>query len=99
MKSFCTKIGIAAATILLVFCTESWARSPKTRQLCGIIVEVDSTKRSLILQTPESDKPIELVWALDTRFIKKQRFIDSSQLKTGLRVCVDYHTPFFGKWF
>jgi hypothetical protein len=99
MKPSTIKIGIILVAILFAFCTDSWAHSPKARELCGVIQEINAKKHTLIVRSPERKTPVTLTWTRDTEFVQNQQTTKSTMLKTGLSVCVYYHSPFFGKPF
>jgi len=85
--------------ILFTFCADSWARPPQARELCGVIEEINAKSRLLAVRSPKRDEPVKLVWRRDTQFIRNHQFTPSTALKTGLQLCVNYHSPFFGKPF
>lgn len=68
-------------------------------ELCGLIQEINTKKRTLIVRSPERNKSVTIIWRHDTEFIQNQQTTESTLLKTGLSVCVYYHSPFFGKAF
>ncbi len=44
-------------------------------------------------------RSLTAVWKRDTKFIHNWKLTDSAFLKGGLRACVYYRSPFFGKPF
>lgn len=102
MKTRLKTIGIFPALLLAgVFALPpgAEAHAPRARELCGIIQSTDSQSGTLTIQTPRRIAPATFVIKRDTRFIKDWKFTDAGSLKEGLRVCVYYHSPFFGKPF
>lgn len=88
-----------AAVALLLSAAEGQARPPRARELCGVIQMIDSASHTLTVQSPKRDEPFTVVWKRDTRFIKNWKFTESAALKEGLRACVYYRSPIFGKPF
>ena len=74
------------------------ARSPRAREWCGVLEQLNSEQRSLNVRSSKENKPLEVLWTKDTRFIHNGKFDSSSALK-GTKVCVYYHSPFFGRRF
>lgn len=75
------------------------ARPPGARELCGVIQAIDPQTRTLTIQSPKSESAVIFAVKGDTRFIKNWEFTNDAALKTGLRACVSYRSPFFGKPF
>jgi len=99
MKPSSKQIGIAAAALLFASCADSWARAPQAREQCGVIQQIDQQKHTLTVLPEKKGQALNLVWKHDTRFIYNEKFTNSASLKPGLRACVYYHSPFFGKPF
>ena len=97
MKNASIKIGIVTLVLLLASGLDGWAHTPRSREISGIIQEVNVEKRMFTVEATEDGKVMKLVWTRDTKFVQDQRVVDSPALKTGLKVCVDYRAPFFGK--
>lgn len=83
--------------IWVAFCPDTRAHSPPARELCGVVQEISVKSQALTIRSPERAVPVKLVWTRDTLFIQNQQFTNSTTLKTGLRVCVHYHSPFLGR--
>jgi hypothetical protein len=75
------------------------ARPPRARELCGVIQAIDPQTRTLTIQSPKSESAATFAVKGDTRFIKDWKFTTDTALKAGLRACVYYRSPFFGKPF
>lgn len=93
---------VCAVAGLIVFGTclgslNLWAHPPQPRRLCGVVHEINPAKRTLTVQSSERAAPVTLVWTRITEFVKNQEPAESRLLKAGLRVCVEYRSPFFGK--
>jgi hypothetical protein len=98
-KASSLKAALAAATLLCLSSADSWARPPRARELCGVIEAIDPQTHALTIQSPKRDQPLTVVWKRDTKFIHDWQFTDSAGLKKGLRACVYYRSPLFGKPF
>lgn len=88
--------------VLLVLCLaalNTWARPPRAREACGLLQNIDLDSRSLTLKADKEGRPLEVVWTGDTRFLKDWKFDAPTALKPGMRACVYYRSPFFGKPF
>lgn len=102
MKTRIKSIGILSALLLtgtLALPPNAEAHAPRARELCGVIQSIDSQSGTLTIQTPKENAPAAFVIKRDTRFIKDWKFTDSAALKDGMRACVYYRSPFFGKPF
>jgi hypothetical protein len=75
------------------------ARPPRARELCGVVQAIDLQTRTVTIQSPTRNQPATFAVKGDTQFIKDWKFTDSASLKEGLRACVYYRSPFFGKPF
>lgn len=53
----------------------------------------------MTIQSPKRDLPATFAVKRQTKFIKDWKFADSSAVKEGMRACVYYRSPFFGKPF
>lgn len=102
MKTKLTRILptlILAGAFAFALTPSAEARSPRARELCGIIQSIDPQSGMLTIQTPEGNAPAAFAIKRDTRFIKDWKFADAGALQEGLRACVYYRSPFFGKPF
>jgi len=97
MKHASIKIGILTLILLLASCLNGWAHTPRTRQVSGIIQAFDVDKHTFVVNDTEHGKLVKLAWTTDTKFFQHQQAVDSTGLKAGLKVYVDYHAPFFGR--
>ena len=86
----------AALTATALLCVSS---APRARELCGVIQAIDAQSHALTIQSPKRDRPLTVVWKRDTGFINNWKFADSASLKEGMRVCIYYRSPLFGKPF
>ena len=93
------KSMLAAAALLCLSSADAWARPPRARESCGVIQAIDPQTHTLTVQSPKRDQPLTVVWKRDTKFIHNWKFTDSAALKEGLRACVYYRSPIFGKPF
>ena len=75
------------------------ARPPRARELCGVIQAIDPQTRTLTIQSPKRESATVFAVKGDTRFIKDWKFTNDTALKSGLRACVYYRSPIFGKPF
>ncbi len=98
-KSSSLKAALAATALLCLSSMDTWARPPRARELCGIIQAIDAQTHTLTVQSPKRDQPLTVVWKRDTKFIHYWKFTESTTLKEGLRACVYYRSPIFGKPF
>lgn len=88
--------------VFLVLCLaalNTWARPPRAREACGVLQNIDLNSRSLTLKADKRERPLEVIWKGDTRFVKDWKFDAPTTLKSGMRACIYYHSPFFGKPF
>ena len=102
MKNQFKTIGIWSALLLtgLVLTSQNAeARPPRARELCGVVQAFDPQTRTVTIQSPKRNQPATFAVKGDTKFIKDWKFTDSDALKEGLRACVYYRSPFFGKPF
>lgn len=102
MKKQFKTIGIWAALVLtgtVLTPQNAGARLPRARELCGVIRAIDPQTRAVTIQSPKRNQPATFVVKGDTKFIQDWKFTDSAALKEGLRACVYYRSPFFGKPF
>jgi hypothetical protein len=102
MKTRIKSIGILSALLLagaFALPPNAQAHAPRSRELCGVIQSIDSQNGTLAILT--SKKNTSAVFALkrDTRFLEDWKFTDAGALKEGLRACVYFRSPFFGKPF
>ncbi len=93
------KAALAVTVLLCLSSADTWARPPRAREFCGVIQAIDVQSHTLTVQSPKRDQPLTVVWKRDTQFIHDWKFTDSAALKEGLRACVYYRSPFFGKPF
>ncbi len=75
------------------------ARPPRARELCGVVQAFDPQTRTVTIQSAKRNLPATFAVKGDTKFIKDWKFTDSASLKKGMRACVYYRSPFFGKPF
>lgn len=102
MKTKLTRILptlILAGAFALALAPSAEAHAPRARELCGVIQSIDSQSGTLTIQTTKGNAPATFAIKRDTRFLKDWKFGDAGLLKEGLRACVYYHSPFFGKPF
>lgn len=90
---------IAVAILTLLSCTDTWARPPHARKVCGTVEKIDRETHALALSVEKGGHPLNVMLNRDTRFIHNWKFTDSASLTQGLRACVYYRSPFFGKPF
>lgn len=98
-KSSSLKVALAVTVLLCQSGVDSWARPPRARELCGVIQAIDPQTHTLTVQSPKRDQPLAVVWKRNTKFIHDWKFTESAALKEGLRACVYYRSPIFGKPF
>jgi hypothetical protein len=98
-KSSSLKTALAIVALLCLSSADTWARPPRAREWCGVIEAIDAQTHTLTIQSPKLDQPLTVVWKRDTEFIHNWKLTDSAALKEGLRACVYFHSPFFGKPF
>lgn len=98
-KSSSLKAALAATALLCLSSADTWARPPRARELCGVIQAIDVQSHTVTVQSPQRDQPLTVVWKRDTKFIHNWKFTESATLKEGLRACVYYRSPIFGKPF
>lgn len=79
--------------------TTSWARPPRARERCGVLQSIDREAHTLTLVPEKGERPLVAVWKSDTKFLKNWKFQPADALKEGVRACVFYRSPFFGKPF
>lgn len=91
--------SVLVLTGALLHPSNAEARPPRARELCGVIQAIDLQTRTVAVQSPKQGQPATFAVKGDTKFIKDWKFTDSTSLKAGLRACVYYHSPFFGKPF
>jgi len=102
MKTRIKSIGILFTLVLagvFLLTPNAQAHAPRARELCGVIQSIDSQSGTLTIQPPKQNAPGTFTIKRDTRFIKDWKFADAGALKAGLRACVYYRSPFFGKPF
>ena len=102
MKTQFKTISIFSTLLLagtLLTAHSAQARPPRARELCGVIQTVDVQTHTLTIQSPKHDVLATFAIKRDTQYIKDWKFTDSASLKEGLRACVYYRSPFFGKAF
>ncbi len=102
MKNQFKTIGIWSALLLtstVLTPPSAQARPPRARELCGVVQAFDPQMHTVTIQSPKRNRPATLAVKGDTQFIKNWKFTDSDSLKEGLRACVYYRSPFFGKPF
>lgn len=102
MKTQFRTVGIFSALLLVGALStpqNAEAHSPRARELCGVVQAIDPQARTLTIQSPKRVQPTTFSVKGDTKFIKDWKFTDSKSLKAGLRACVYYRSPFFGKSF
>jgi hypothetical protein len=95
-------IGTFSAVLLtgaLLNPPKAEARTPRARELCGVIQSIDRQTHLLAIQPPGHGQPATFAVKSDTQFIKDGKSADSGALSRGLPACVYYHSPFFGKPF
>jgi|SRR5689334_22069178 hypothetical protein len=78
---------------------DTWARPPRAREACGVLQNIDAQALTLTLAQEKGDRPIEAVWRRDTKVLKNWKFASTDALQQGVRACVFYRSPFFGKPF
>jgi len=93
------KAVLATTAFLCLSSADSWARPPRARELCGVVERINHETYTLTVLPEKKGQPLNVVWKRDTRFIHNWKFTDSAFLKEGLRGCVYYRSPFFGKPF
>lgn len=98
-KSHFWKATLAATALLSLSSADAWARTPRARELCGVIQTVDTQTHTLTVESPERDEPLTLVVKRQTKFIKNWKFTEPGSLRKGQYACVYYRSPLFGKPF
>ena len=102
MKKQFKTIGIWSALLLTgtLFTPQiAEARPPRARELCSVVQFFDPQTRMVTIQSLKRNQPATFAVKGDTQFIKDSKFTDSAAVKAGLRACVYYRSPFFGKPF
>lgn len=102
MKNQFKTIGICSALLLtgtVLTPQSAEARPPRARELCGVVQVFDPQTLTVTIQSPKGNQPAAFAVQGDTKFIKDSKFTDSASLKEGMRACVYYRSPFFGKPF
>lgn len=84
---------------LCLTAVNTWARPPRAREACGVLQNIDVAARTLTLVPEKGERPLVAVWKSETKFFKNRNFESANTLKEGVRACVYYHSPFFGKPF
>lgn len=93
------KAALTAAALLCLSSADSWARPPRAREACGVVQTIDREARTLTLVPEKGTRPLVVVWKKDTKFLKSWNFESAAALGEGVRACVFYRSPFFGKPF
>jgi hypothetical protein len=91
---------IVSAFLMLACClisSNAEARTPRTREVKGVIQSVDYGHQTMTLNYAQGLGPKELVWRPETEFQCGTNSVPAMELKAGMSVTVDYHSPFFGK--
>lgn len=86
-------------TLFLLSCTETWARPPRAKEACGTCKKIDYETNALTLSREKGGEPLSVVLKRDTKFMHNWKFTNSASWPEGLRACVYYRSPFFGKPF
>ena len=98
-SSLVSKLGLSAATLILMMSTDSWARPTRSREECGITKKVDKVASALTILRERGGEPLEVVFNSDTTFLSNSKPTNSASIKEGLRTCIYYRSPFFGRPF
>lgn len=86
-------------TALFLAAANAEARSPRAREWCGVLEQIGPQGETLKVRSSKGNKPLEVLWKKETRFVHNGKFDSAAALKPGERVCVYYHSPFFGRPF
>ena len=85
--------------VLSLLALDTWARSPRAREACGVLQNIDAQAFTLTLVQEKGTRPMEVVLRRDTKVLKNWKLASTDALQQGVRVCVFYRSPFFGKPF
>ena len=86
-------------TLFFTFASTAPARTPPSREWCGVIESIDHQTKTLAVASKKQSKTLELIWRDRTQFIRNSKFDSPRALKPGDKVCVWYRAPIFGKPF
>lgn len=98
-KAFGPPVSLLAFTVICLAASTSWARPPRASEACGVLQNVDGGAHRLALVPTGHGKPLVADWKPDTSFVRGGEFDRADSLKEGVRVCVHYRSPFFGRPF
>ena len=92
--------------LLFVFLTvfslsshHAMAHTTRSRELCGVINELDLSNHIAHVKSERSGKMRDLVLRKDTKFLKDWKRSSLDAVTPGVRACVYYRSPIFGKPF
>lgn len=85
--------------IVLLMAGASEAATPRAREWCGIVEGINYDEQTLTIRSSKKGNALQVLWKKDTRFVRDGKFEPAGALKKGAKVCVYYHSPFFGRPF
>lgn len=81
------------------FIADAAAMPPTGRRRTGTIERLDFQTQHLTFRADREDKAKAYVWNKRTRFVREISCLEASALRSGSRVDVTVHSPFFGEPF
>lgn len=92
-------VGLLLAGVFLASGGNAAARPPRSREQCGVLRRIDRETQTLSLLPSQGRKSLEVLWKKDTTFLRNWKSDSVASVKEGMRICVFYRSPFFGKPF
>ena len=71
------------------------ARTPTGRHISGIVQKTNGQTRETEILRTDTGLPLSFVWNNRTTFVANMQVVDAAILKSGARVEVILHQPFF----
>ena len=75
------------------------AKSPRGRRISGIVEKTNASARETEIMRTDTSTPLSFVWSDRTTFVAHRQVVDAAIIKSGSKIEVIYHQPFFGRPF
>ena len=90
------RLIVILATLTLTS-PDSFAHTTRAREFCGTIASIDSSHGIVEVKSERSAKILNVVLGERSHLLKDWKRVDRSAVSDGVRVCVYYRSPLFGK--
>jgi hypothetical protein len=90
-----SQLAALLCSLLCFTSGEAQARLPKPTQARGVILAVDLDTQCLVFKAGKGEKPVVLDWNTDTQFLRGDRQIDATILRSRDKVVLYFKSVSF----